>query len=116
MYLDSKRHADITGSPVTISRRAGSAFRAFGGQLSGRTLAIEAPNLIVQSWRSTNFGKRDPDSTLILLFSAVGRDRSRGRIDLLHIDVPKIDRRGVAEGWPTYYWRPWRAYLVRRGR
>jgi uncharacterized protein YndB with AHSA1/START domain len=114
MYLDPKRHAAITGGPVTISRKPGSAFKAFGGALSGRTLAVEAPRLIVQSWRSTGFGKHDPDSTLILAFSAAGRNK--GRIDLLHIDVPKVDFKGVTEGWKLYYWKPWRAWLARAKR
>jgi activator of HSP90 ATPase len=111
MYLDPKRHAAITdGGPVTISRKPGSAFSAFGGQLSGRTLSVVAPHLIVQSWRSTNFGKDDPDSTLILGFSAAGR---KGRVDLVHLDVPEVDFKGVSEGWKLYYWTPWRKYLAR---
>lgn len=114
MYLDSRHHAAITGMPVRVSRAEGSAFRAFGGALSGRTLAVDTPRLIVQSWRSTNFGVHDPDSTLILSFTPAGGNR--GRIDLLHLDVPKVDYRGVNEGWKLYYWRPWRAYLARAGR
>ncbi len=112
MYLDPKRHGQITGAPVTISRRVGSAFEAFGGSLSGQMLAVEAPRLVVQSWRSTNFGKDDPDSTLVLEFSPVGR--MKGRIMLLHFDVPEVDYKGVTEGWKLYYWVPWREYLRRR--
>ena len=110
-YLDPKKHAAITGSPASISRKPQSAFKAFGGALSGRMLAIEAPHLIVQSWRSTNFGKNDPDSTLILNFRPAGRDK--GRIDLIHLDVPKVDFKGVTEGWKLYYWQPWRRYLAK---
>jgi len=111
MYLDAKKHAAFTGGgPVTISRKPNSAFKAFGGALSGRTLVVEAPYLIVQSWRSTNFGTNDPDSTLILGFHETGRNR--GRIDLIHLDVPKADFMGVSEGWKLYYWKPWRKYLA----
>ncbi len=113
MYLDPRRHGAITGMPVTISRKPGSAFKAFGGSLSGHMLATVTPLLIVQSWRSTGFGKRDPDSTLVLGFTPVGKNK--GHIDLLHLDVPKIDYRGVTEGWKLYYWQPWRRYLAQRG-
>jgi activator of HSP90 ATPase len=112
MYLDPRRHGAITGMPGTISRKPGSVFGAFGGSLSGRLLATVTPRLIVQSWRSTGFGKHDPDSTLVLAFSPV--DKGKGRIDLLHLDVPKIDYRGVTEGWKLYYWQPWRRYLAQR--
>ena len=79
--------------------------------MSGTILEVLRPRLIVQSWRSTQFKPDDPDSTLILSFSA---EEDAGRIDLIHLDVPDHDYNGVTEGWPKYYWEPWRAYLQRR--
>ena len=109
-YLDPRAHAAITGAPVKISVRPGSAFSAFGGMIRGRTLATVPGRLIVQSWRSVHFGKRDADSILILAFSPAGRG---GRIDLVHVDVADRDAEGVRKGWKTYYWEPWRKYLNR---
>lgn len=111
MYLDPKRHTAITGAPVRIGARAGAPFRAFNGALSGRMLATRRGRMIVQTWRSTGFGRKDPDSILVLTFSPRGRS---GRIRLVHVNVADRDARGVTEGWKTYYWRPWRAYLARR--
>jgi activator of HSP90 ATPase len=113
MYLDPKRHAAITGAPVRISARAGAPFRAFNGALSGRMLATRPGRMIVQTWRSTGFGRTDPDSILVLTFSPRGRS---GRIRLVHVNVADRDARGVTEGWRKYYWRPWRAYLALRRR
>ena len=110
-YLDPASHADITGGPVFVSSKPGSVFSAFGGALSGTTVAVVAPRLIVQSWRSENFDDNDPDSTLILTFSPEG---AHGRIDLVQIDVPPQDYDGVDEGWELYYWEPWRALLGAR--
>jgi len=113
-YLDPRRHAAVTGAPVTIGSKPGSTFRAFGGALSGKVLFTRPGRMIVQTWRSTNFGERDLDSTLILTFWPRGRS---GRIQLVHANVADRDVRGVTEGWRKYYWRPWRAYLTkRRGR
>jgi uncharacterized protein YndB with AHSA1/START domain len=110
MYLDPKQHAAFTGSPVTIAARAGARFEAFGGALSGTILQLVANRLIVQAWRSTNFGKRDIDSTLVLTF----RPRGKGaRIELTHVNVAERDFGGVSEGWSKYYFVPWRAYLER---
>lgn len=108
MYLDPVRHAAFTGSPVTISRKSGSEFRAFEGALTGSMLVVVEPRLIVQSWRSLHFHEEDRDSTLILAFPAAGES---GRIDLVHLDVPDHDLTGVTEGWEKHYWTPWRAYL-----
>ena len=107
-YLDPAKHAEMTGAPVTIGAEPGSPFSAFGGSLTGTTLAVIPSMLVVQSWRSTNFNPDDPDSTLILAFVPEGNN---GRIDLVHLDVPPVDYQGVTVGWEKYYWTPWRRYL-----
>ena len=111
MYLDPATHTAITGLPVTIAATPGAPFAAFEGSLSGTMLAVVAPTLIVQSWRSLHFHDTDPDSTLILSFVPAAES---GRIDLVHLDVPEHDYQGVTEGWEKFYWGPWRDYLARR--
>ncbi len=111
MYLDPQTHRAITGAPVTIAEETGSEFRAFDGKLSGQILAVTRPRLIVQFWRSVAFKPDDPDSTLILCFTAQGTE---GRIDLVHLDVPDQDFDGVKKGWEAFYWTPWRRYLEKR--
>jgi len=113
MYLNPREHAAFTGAPVKIAARAGAHFEAFGGALTGTILQVVPNRLIVQSWRSTQFAKRDLDSTLILSF---WRDPGGGRIELTHVNVADTDFAGVSEGWSKYYWIPWRAYLDRRAR
>ena len=107
-WMDPATHAAITGAPVLIGPEPGAPFSAFGGQISGATLQVVAPRLIVQSWRSVNFHPDDPDSTLIVSFA---QDGENGRIDLIHIDVSEQDFEGVAEGWEKYYWAAWRRWF-----
>ena len=111
MYLDPKEHAAFTGAPVKIAARAGAQFSAFRGARSGTILQLIPNRLIVQSWRSTQFAKRDIDSTLVLSFWTVGRET---RIELTHVNIADSDFAGVSEGWSKYYWIPWRAYLQRK--
>jgi activator of HSP90 ATPase len=113
MYLDPRRHAAITGAPVRIGAKPGSAFRAFNGALSGTVLYTRPGRMIAQSWRSTNFGPKDLDSVLVLTFQPRG---TSARIQLVHVNVADRDVRGVTEGWKKYYWTPWRAYLKKRRR
>jgi activator of HSP90 ATPase len=108
-YLDPELHSAVTGAPVTVSAETGAQFQAFGGQISGTTISVLPATLIVQSWRSTNLGEGDPDSTLILSFVPEG---GNGRIDLIHVDVPERDFQGVSDGWEKYYWTPWKRYLA----
>lgn len=108
-FLDSTKHAAVTGAPARIGKKAGAAFKAFGGQLSGRNLLVVPGRLIVQSWRSRGWKAGDPDSILILEFR---KTRGGGRIDLVQVGVPLHDRRGVINGWKKYYWVPWQRRLA----
>jgi uncharacterized protein YndB with AHSA1/START domain len=112
MYLDPEMHADIIGGAVTVVAREGSAFLAFEGTLSGRILHLMPGKRIVQTWRSNEFRKEDPDSILILSFTPHGRKGTL--VDLQHIDVPEQDYAGISQGWELYYFAPWREYLKKR--
>lgn len=108
-YLDSKKHSAVTGGKARISRKAGAKFTAWNGVLSGRNLLIVPNRLIVQAWRSAHFKRSDPDSILVLEFR---KAPGGGRIDLVHGNVPPQDHKGVKGGWPKYYWKPWKKYLL----
>jgi activator of HSP90 ATPase len=111
MYMDEEVHGAMTGAPAKVSEQPGSHFEAFGGLLKGTMLQTVKARLIVQSWRSVNFEKDAPDSTLILSFTPEDDD---GRIDLVHLDVPENDFQGVTGGWDSRYFAPWLAYLQNR--
>ena len=108
-FLDARKHSALTGAPARISRKQGARFSAFGGQLLGRNLLIVPGRLIVQSWRSAGWKASDADSILILSFS---KAKGGGRIDLVHVGVPKHDHKGVTGGWKKYYWAPWKRRLA----
>ena len=110
-YLDSRRHSAITGAPAKLGRRAGDKFTAFDGELLGRNLLVVPKQMIVQAWRSRHWKAGDQDSILVLKFA---KAPGGGRIDLVHVNVPSHDHKGVTQGWPHYYWNPWKAYLARQ--
>jgi activator of HSP90 ATPase len=113
LYLNSRRHSAATGSRAIMSRTVGGKFMAYEGHLRGRNLAIVPKRLIVQSWRGSDWTKRDLDSILVLVFSRV---RGGGRISMSHVNVPDAHASSIDRGWVEYYWRPWRAYLRRGGK
>ncbi len=111
IYTDSKRHTAATQSKASVSAKVGARFTAFDGMLRGRNLVVVPGRMIVQAWRASHWKQSDLDSILILIFS---KARGGGRIDLVHVGVPPHDHKGVTQGWPKYYWKPWRAYLKGR--
>jgi hypothetical protein len=32
-------------------------------------------------------------------------------VEVVHVGVPLHDQKGGRNGWPKYYWKPWRKYL-----
>ena len=107
LYVDSKKHSRATGGPAKISGKVGGKFTAFGGQLEGKILFFLPGKQIVQLWRASHWKKEDW-SILVLNFSRVA---GGAQIDLVHIGVPTYDHKGVRQGWPKYYWRPWKKFL-----
>jgi activator of HSP90 ATPase len=114
LFMDSAKHAAATGAPAKISRKAGGKWTAFGGMLLGKNLALIPNRMIVQTWRSSEWKKADPDSILVVSFekSADGG----AKVDLVHVGVPEYDHSGVTHGWVKYYWEPWKEYLAARKR
>jgi activator of HSP90 ATPase len=109
MYRDSRKHSAATGMPAKISRKVGGTFTAFGGAIGGKNLAIIPEKRIVHLWRANHWKKEDW-SVLILTFS---RAPGGAQIDLVHVGVPQYDHKGVREGWPKYFWRPWKKFLAK---
>ena len=112
-YLSTRKHSAATCAKAVMSRRVGAAFMAHAGHLRGRNLAIVPKRLIVQSWRGSNWKKRDLDSTLVLVFSRV---RGGGRISMVHANIPDANVASITRGWSEYYWKPWKQYLRRTAR
>jgi activator of HSP90 ATPase len=112
-YLSSRKHSAATGAAAAMSRTVGGRFTAHGGHLSGRNLAVIPKRMIVQSWRGSNWKKRDLDSTLVLVFSRVP---GGGRISMTHANVPDANAASITRGWDEYYWKPWKQYLRRNPR
>ena len=109
MYLDSKKHSAATGGKARMGRNAGDTFTAWNGKLQGKNLLIVPNRLVMQAWRATHWPASDPDSILVLGFSDAP---GGGKVDLLHMNVPGHDHKGVTKGWYKYYWTPWKKYIA----
>jgi len=108
IYVDSKKHTAATGAKASVSRSVGGRFSAWDGSIYGRNLVVASNRMIVQAWRAAHWKMADLDSILVITFSEAS---SGCRVDIVHSNVPEYDHKGVKEGWPKYYWQPWKAYL-----
>jgi len=106
--MDSKKHAAFTGDKAKIDRRVGGIFSVFGGYATGKTLRLEKDKVIVQSWRSTEFAKDDPDSRVTFHLSKRGNGT---RLIFVHSNVTDAQAADIKQGWIDFYWTPLKEYL-----
>lgn len=107
-WLDSAKHSLFTGSHAEIDPVVGGRFNAWEGYISGKTLEIEAPNKIVQIWRTIEFADSDPDSRLEIILETT---TTGTRLTLNHSNIPDGQGNMYREGWEEYYFRPMLDYF-----
>ena len=110
-WMSSKKHTAMTGGAAEIQPRVGGRFSAWDGYIQGETLELERGKRVVQSWRTTDFGPKEPDSKLEVHFLASGRTT---RVRFLHHGLSAAARRKYKEGWVDFYVEPMQAYFAAR--
>ena len=90
-----------------MSRKVAGAWTAHDGSIGGKNLLIVPGKQIVQAWRA-RFSKKVEFSVLIMTFE---RAAGGAIVEPIHVGVRQHDQKGVRNGWPKYYWKPWQKSL-----
>jgi activator of HSP90 ATPase len=106
-YLDSRRHARITGQPAKMSKKEGGKFSAGGHYISGYNVELVPGKRIVQAWRASEWPKGSY-SILRLELKSKGKG---SKVIVDHLGIPDRFRDGVDKGWYEFYWNPMKAYF-----
>jgi len=106
-YLDSRRHARMTGQPAKMSKKEGGRFTAGGSYISGTNVELIPGKRIVQAWRASEW----PKGTYSILRLELKPKGKGSRLTVDHVGVPDEFRDGVDSGWHEFYWEPMRAYF-----
>jgi len=108
LYMNAKKHSLIIDGPVEISEKIGSSFNAFGGYITGKNLQLVKNQLIVQSWRGSDWDKKDSDSAFLLSLEQKGKDVV---LNMIHANVPDDKVKNLDKGWHDHYWNPWKQHI-----
>jgi activator of HSP90 ATPase len=109
LYMNAKMHSLITDGPVEISEKVGSSFNAFGGYITGKILQLVKNQLIVQSWRGSDWDTEESDSAFLLSLEQKGDDVM---LFMVHANVPDAQDKDLDKGWHDFYWNPWKQHLA----
>ncbi len=106
-WLDSDRHANMTGGTADVSGSIGDEFEAWDGYIHGKNLELVPAQRIVQAWRTTEFEESDEDSLLEITLAPVGEGT------LLSIHHSNLPDHGMQyqQGWIDAYFEPMKAYF-----
>lgn len=96
LFMNSTRHTATTGMPAKISTKVGGKWSAFSGMILGKNLVIVPNRMVVQTWRSSEWKKKDPDSILVVTFEKAAGGGAQ--VNLVHVGVPEYDHAGVTQG------------------
>ena len=107
LLMDSRRHGALSGTRARISGRAGGAFSAWGGHLTGYNLVLQPGRKIVQAWRATGWW---PNHYSIVIFD-IRPARMGTRLKFTQIGIPPNRYSGHYRGWIETYWTPMREIL-----
>lgn len=109
LYMDPKKHSEISGAPARISGKEGARYSFHSGYITGRNLHLVKNKLIVQSWRGSDWTSRDADSTFIIHLEQKGKNVS---LVATHANVPSKHAGHLSKGWYSHYWNPWKRVLA----
>jgi len=107
-WLDSTAHSAMTGSTAKIGNTVGDRYTAWDGYIAGKTVELAPGRRIVQSWRTTEFDSKDPDSTVVVDLEPTKKGT---RLTLTHRGVPDGQTSYENGGWRDFYFAPMRAYF-----
>src|ERR1700722_7424319 len=96
LYMNAKKHSVATAAPAKITAKTGSAFSTHGGYITGVNTYLIKDKLIVQSWRTQEWDKKEPDSTFIISLEPKGNDTL---LHMIHISLPDKHAESINKGW-----------------
>jgi uncharacterized protein YndB with AHSA1/START domain len=106
---DSKQFTAFSGGvPADIEPKAGSVFKCFGGQITGRIIELVPNHRIVQAWHVAMW----PEGVYSIVKFELEKRGSGTRLALDHTGFADEHRDHLDAGWSRMYWEPLKKYLA----
>jgi activator of HSP90 ATPase len=106
--VDAGEFSKATGAPTTGGEGEGAAFSAFGGHITGRTLALVPNKLVVQAWRAKTW----PEGKYSIARFELRPEGAKTRLVFDHDAFPEDQKEHLAAGWTANYWEPVAKHLA----
>jgi activator of HSP90 ATPase len=110
MIMDAKKHSQLVGGKVKMSRKINGQFDVFDGYCKGYNIELIKDIRIVQAWNFLEDGwPADHYSICTFEFEKMGK-QTKMRFTQTHVPAHKAE--ALKDGWKTYYWNPIKQMLI----
>lgn len=113
LYMNEKKHSQVTGSAAKITTKTGSLFSAYGGYINGKNIHLVKNKLIVQTWKVKDWDRSAVESTFIINLEQTGKDVL---LHMVHANLPENAAASINKGWKDHYWKLWKYFLSEAGK
>ena len=94
-----------SGYPAIMEAAANTEFSMFDGDITGKILSVQPPDMIEQEWY---FGDQ-PAASIVRM--ELSEESGKTKIELLHTNVPDEAYDDILIGWKNYYLGALKSYL-----
>ena len=106
-WLDTEKHTQMTGGAAFCTNQVGERFTAWDGYITGKNLKLIDNQLIIQSWKTSEFDSTDEDSKLEIRLSKITNGT---QLTLIHTNIPQGQLQ-YKKGWIEHYFTPMKEYF-----
>ena len=107
LLMDEKKHGEIYGSKMTVSRKVGGKLISGDGYIDGANLELVPDKKIVQSWHASDWPEGVYSKATWEFTPVAGGTR----MVFTQSGVPEEQYESVSQGWRDYYWEPMKEML-----
>ncbi len=109
IIMDPKKHAEITDSEVTMSKKTKGKFSVFGGYCKGYNIELVEGEKIIQAW---NFDEHEwPEEHFSICTFLFEKTASGTKLSFTQKGVPAGKYEDIKSGWHQYYWTPMKQFI-----
>ncbi len=107
--MDSKQHAEFSGSGADISPKIRGKFTAYDGYIQGKNIELVKDKKIVQDWRAEE--EYWPENHYSKVTFELKPIKGGTRLEFTQTGVPTEHYAEINNGWHEFYWKPIKDFL-----
>ena len=98
-WLSAATHTAMSGQSAYIDARPGGYYSLWGGSVRGEFVYLKRPQVVAQTWRTTDFPPHADDSRVELTFRAY---RGGTQVSVVHTHIPPGLYEQFMFGWTKF--------------